>query len=176
MVATAQQEPAIRPESQHPPIPYETAAPIVAAVEPSTARVVADIAARLARELGAPLVFIYVRKNPSAILGSPHHERRLTKEMIRGRKTLDRALAVARDRGVMSYGEILEGDAAARILEVSRARRAEFVVVGQRRRRFGPSVLRRVIRSAQDPVVVAVKPVARSSASPRGRSTKTRFL
>jgi nucleotide-binding universal stress UspA family protein len=136
---------------------HESEGSIVAAVEPRMAHVTADTAARLARELGAPLVFIYVRERPPAILGSPNYQRRLTEDLVRGRRTLDTALAAARRHGVMSYGEIVEGDPATRIVEFANARKAQLLVVGPRRRRFWPSVLRRVIRSSEQPVVVAVR-------------------
>jgi nucleotide-binding universal stress UspA family protein len=177
MVATAQQESVVRPKAQELRNSFDSAGPILAAVEPSTVQVAADTAARLAQVLDAPLVFIYVRRPPPAILGNPQYQQRLTKDMVRGRKTLDKALAVARRRGVVSYGEIKEGDAAKRIVEVARARRTQFVVVGRRRRRFRPSVSRRVIRSARQPVVVAVAPVnppLRSRLPRRVRLIKTR--
>jgi nucleotide-binding universal stress UspA family protein len=155
---------------------YESEGPIVGAVEPRTAHVAADTAARLARELGAPLVFVYVRKRPPAILGSPHYQRRLTQDLVRGRKTLDTALAEASRHGVTSYGEILEGNAATRIVEFARARNAQLLVVGQRRGRLRPSVSRRVIRASAQPVVVAVEDVNRIarpwSVSPSTRSPK----
>ena len=135
--------------------PYEAERPIVAAVEPRTACIAADTAARLARELGAPLVFVYVRERPPAILGSPQYQRRLTEDLVRGRKTLDSALAAASRHGVTSYGEILEGNAARRVVELARARKAQLLVVGRRRRRFRPSVVRRMIRSSEQPVLVA---------------------
>lgn len=133
--------------------------PIVAAVEPQTARATADAAAKLARELGAPLIFVTVRPRLPAALGNPYYERRLTRDLFRGRKALDAALAAARSRGVMSYGEILEGDAATEIVELAKARNAQLLVVGGRRRRLVPSVSRRVIGRSEQPVVVAT-PVA----------------
>jgi nucleotide-binding universal stress UspA family protein len=157
--------------------PYEGERPIVAAVEPRTAHAAADTAARLARELHAPLVFIYVRERPPAILGTPQYQRRLTEDMVRGRKTLDTALAAASRHGVMSYGEILEGNAATRIVEFARTRQAQLLIVGQRRRRFRPSIVRRVIRSSAQPVVVAVKAADRVTwpwfPRRRGRLIKT---
>jgi nucleotide-binding universal stress UspA family protein len=157
--------------------PYEGERPIVAAIEPSTAHIAADTAARLARELDVPLVFIYVRERPPAILGSPQYQRRLTEDLVRGRKTLDTALAAASRHGVMSYGEILEGNAATRIVEFARARQAQLLIVGQRRRRFRPSVFRRVIRASEQPVVVAVKAADRVAwpwfPRRRGRLIKT---
>jgi nucleotide-binding universal stress UspA family protein len=53
----------------------------------------------------------------------------------------------------------VEGDAAGLVLEFARSRRARLLVVGSRRRRFGRSISRRVIRASDRPVVVA-KPVA----------------
>jgi nucleotide-binding universal stress UspA family protein len=139
--------------------PDARAAPIVAAVEPQTANVTADTAARLARELDAPLVFVTVRPSPPAVLGSPYYQRRLTRELFRSRKALDAALAAASRHGVMSYGEIVEGDAATGIVEFARARGARLLVVGARRRPLVRSVSRRVIGAAERPVVVAA-PVA----------------
>jgi len=132
-------------------------APIVAALEPRTARVTADTAARFARELGAPLIFVTVRARPPAVLGEPYYQRRLTRGLFRGLKTLDTALAAASRHGVMAYGEILEGDAAAQVIQFARARRARLLIVGQRRRRLRPSVARRVIRATDRPVVAVAK-------------------
>jgi nucleotide-binding universal stress UspA family protein len=136
---------------------YASEDPIVAAVEPRTAHVTADTAARLARELGVPLVFVSVRPRPPAILGDPFYQRRLTRGLFRGRQALDAALAAASRHGVMSYGEILEGDAATRIVEFATARHARLLVVGRRRRRLGLSVSRRVIGASEQPVVIAAE-------------------
>lgn len=143
-----------------------TAAPIVAAVEPQTARVTADTAARLARELGAPLLFVTVRPLLPAVLGEPYYQRRLTRDLFRSRKALDAALASARRHGVMSYGDIAEGDAATEIVEFAKSRNAQLLVVGTRRRRLVPSVSRRVIAISEQPVVVAAQ-------SPRPHSIRT---
>jgi nucleotide-binding universal stress UspA family protein len=137
-------------------------APIVAAVEPGTAHATAATAGRLARELGAPLVFIFVRPHPQAILGAPYYQRQLTRDLLRGRQTLDTALAAARRHGVMPYGEILEGDTATEVVEFARARNARLLVVGQRRRRLRPSIPWRVIRASELPVVVAGGETART--------------
>jgi nucleotide-binding universal stress UspA family protein len=131
-------------------------APIVAAVEPRTARATADTAARLARELGAPIIFVTVRPRPPTLLGEPYYQRRLTRDLFRSMKTLDTALAAASTHGVVAYGEILEGDMAAQVVEFARVRRAQLLVVsGSGRRRLRPSVANRVIRTAGRPVVVA---------------------
>lgn len=129
--------------------------PIVAAVDGRTARATAEAAARLAREIDAPLTFVHVRRRPSSLLGRPHYERRLARDFYRARKALDIAIAAAADAGVTAHGEIVEGDAAARIAEFARARRARLLVVGSRRRRLGRSISRGAIRASDVSVVVA---------------------
>jgi len=135
--------------------PVAAVTPVVAAVEPETARATAETAARLARELDAPLVFVHVRRDPPALLGEPAYQRRLTRELGRGRRALDAAFAVSRSEGVPAHGEIVEGDAAERVLDFAERRDARLLVVGSRGRRLGRSVSRRVIESADLPVVVA---------------------
>jgi len=137
-----------------------SAAPIVAAVEPQTAHVTADTAAGLARELGAPLMFVTVRPPLPAVLGEPYYQRRLTRDLFRSRKALDTALAAASRHAVMSYGEIVEGDAATEIVAFASARNAQLLVVGARHRRLVPSVSRRVIAASEQPVVVTGRAAA----------------
>jgi nucleotide-binding universal stress UspA family protein len=168
MVATPRGSPSrqwvLQPESPGasarsvPRCPRATAArdaPIVAAIEPRTAQVTAETAAGLARELAAPLAFVHARPRPPELLGKPYYQRRLTRDLFRARRSLDTALAEARRHGVMAYGEIVEGDPAGLVLEFARSRHARLLVVGSRRRRFGRSVSRRVIRASDLPVVVA---------------------
>lgn len=131
-------------------------APIVAAVDRSTAsRIAIGEAVSLARELDAPVVFVYVRAGPAGFLGAPVYQRHLTEEMTRARRVLDRALTVAGGAGVHAVAEILEGSPKRRIAEFARDRNARLVVVGSRKRRFGRSVSRGVVRAAGRPVVVA---------------------
>jgi nucleotide-binding universal stress UspA family protein len=132
------------------------AAPIVVAVDNSrAAAAAAQAAVRLARELAAPLVFVYVRRGPSAALGEPYYQRRLDAEMRAGRRALDDALALAERAGVPATGEQLAGSPARRVVEFARIRGARLVVLGSRRRRLGRSVSRDVIHSADRPVIVA---------------------
>jgi nucleotide-binding universal stress UspA family protein len=131
------------------------AAPIVVAVDNSRAAAAAvRDAVRLAQELTAPLVFVYVRRGPSSALGEPYYQRRLDAEMRAGGRALDDALAVAERRGVPATGEQLAGDPARRVVEFARLRGARLVVLGSRRRRLGRSVSRDVIRGADRPVLV----------------------
>lgn len=132
------------------------AAPIIVAVDDLPAAAAAARAAvRLARDLAAPLVFVYVRRGPSSALGRPYYQRRLDAEIRAGRRTLDHALAAAEQAGVLATGEQLEGNPARRVVEFARHRGARLVVLGSRRLRLGRSVSREVIRSADRPVLVA---------------------
>jgi nucleotide-binding universal stress UspA family protein len=134
-------------------------APIVAAVDSSaSSQASVETAVRLGRELGAPLVFVYVRRGPAGFWGTPVYERRLTAEMTRARSALDAALTFAEHAGVAAEGEILEGKPQRRILEFARYRGARLVVVGSRGRRFGRSVSTGVIRASDRPIVVARPP------------------
>ena len=134
----------------------QNVSPIVAAVDGSPAsRAAIREAVRLAGELVAPIVFVYVRRGPAGFFGAPVYQRRLTKEMARAGRALDRALAVADSAGVSAEGEILEGSPRRRISEFARDRGARLIVVGSRRRKLGQSVSTGVIRTAGRPVIVA---------------------
>jgi nucleotide-binding universal stress UspA family protein len=133
-----------------------TAAPIVAAVDGSAAsRAAVETAVRLGAEMDAPVVFVYVRRDPAAFLGAPFYQRRLSAAMAPARRVLDRAVRSAARAGVTASSEILEGSPRKRILEFARERGARLVVVGRRRRRLGRGVSCAVVRAAQGPVVVA---------------------
>ena len=130
--------------------------PIVAAVDGSAAsRAAIGEAVRLATELSTSVVFAYVRRGPAGFFGTPVYQRRLTKEMTRARRVLDRALAVAEKAGVPADAEILEGSPLRRIPEFARDRGARLIVVGSRGRKLRQSVSTAVIRTAERPVIVA---------------------
>jgi nucleotide-binding universal stress UspA family protein len=138
------------------PLAGTSAAPIVAAVDATKAsRAAVDEAVRLARELDAPIVFVYVRRGPAGFLGAPVYQRRLTAEMKRARRVLENAVCVAEMAGVVAESEVLEGSPKRRISEFARDRAAQLLVVGSRRRRLTPSVSAGVIRTAGRPVIVA---------------------
>ena len=132
-------------------------APVVAAVEPDTAPETADAAARLARELGAPLAFVSVRPSLPSPPRSACDERRATRDLFRSRKALDSAIAAAARHGVMSYGEIVEGDPSTQIVEFAASRNTPVLVVGKRAHPPEPSVSRQVIALSARPVVVAAE-------------------
>jgi nucleotide-binding universal stress UspA family protein len=130
--------------------------PIVAAVDGSGASPTATgEAVRLAGELNAPILFVYVRRGPAGFFGAPVYQRRLSREMARARRVIDRALAVADSAGVPAEGEILEGSPRRRITEFARDRSARLIVVGSRRLKLGQRVSTGVIRTAGRPVIVA---------------------
>jgi nucleotide-binding universal stress UspA family protein len=139
----------------HRAVEPQTATQIVAAVEASTVRETAATAASLARDLRAPLTFVYVRPRASSIFGEPQYQRRLTRELFRARRTLDVALAAAASAGVMAHGEIVAGGVADGILMSAATHPTRLIIVGRRRHWFRRSVSRRVIRRASVPVVVA---------------------
>ena len=142
------------------------AAPIIAAIDASPAsRAAAEEAVVLASELGAPVVFAYVRRGPSGLLGTPFYERRLSRELQQARHVLGRAVAIAELAGVEARGEILEGSARQRIAQFARDRGAQLIVVGSRRRRLGRSVAFAVARAADQPVLVAAQPPRRLALS-----------
>jgi nucleotide-binding universal stress UspA family protein len=132
------------------------AAPIVAAIDGSSASGQAvDAAVRLAVDLDADLTFVYVRRGPLGLLGTPFFQRRLTAKMAQARRVFDRALRVAARAGVGADAEILEGSPQKRIIEFADDRGARLVVVGSRKRKFGRSISSRIVRAANRPVVVA---------------------
>ena len=132
------------------------ASPIVAAVDRSDAGAAsARAAARMARELDAPLVFVFVRRGPSTLFAGPAYQRRLDDEFVEARRALDTAHAAADLEGITAEEEILEGNPARRVLEFAKHRGARLVVLGSRRRWIGRSVSQAVLRSADRPVLVA---------------------
>jgi nucleotide-binding universal stress UspA family protein len=130
--------------------------PVLAAVDGSERSIAAaGVAARLARQVGAPLIFVYVRGGPPGWLGAPYYQRRLDAELDAAQQALDASVEVAEREGISAKTEVLEGAPAARIREFASARDARFVVVGARPRRLKLSVSQRVIRDSTRPVVVA---------------------
>lgn len=112
-------------------------------------------AVRLGLELDARVVFVYVRRGPTGLLGAPFFQRRLSRAMALARRVLDRGVAVAAGAGVRADAEILEGSPRQRIPQFARDRDARLVVVGSRRYKLGPSVSSGIVRAARRPVVVA---------------------
>jgi nucleotide-binding universal stress UspA family protein len=146
-----------------PPMIAPSAQPVVVAVDesPASEAAVRD-GVRVAGELAAPVVFVYVRRGPSAALGEPYYQRRLDAEMRIGDRAIAAGIAAARRAGVPASGEQLHGTPARRLKEFAQLRDAQFIVVGARRRWLARSVSRALIRRADRPVLVArlTSPVA----------------
>jgi nucleotide-binding universal stress UspA family protein len=146
-----------------PPMIAPSARPVVVAVDDSDAAEAAvRDGVRLAGELAAPIVFVYVRRGPSPALGKPYYQRRLDAEMRIGDRAIAAGLAAARRARVPATGEQLHGTPARRLEEFARLRDAQLIVVGARRRWLARSVSRALIRRGQRPVLVArrTSPVA----------------
>jgi nucleotide-binding universal stress UspA family protein len=142
-------------ENDYRALAEQSVRPIVAAVDGSAAGRAAIVeAVRLAGELEAPIVFVYVRRGPAAFFGAPVYQRRLTAKMARARRVLHEALTVADNAGVPAEIEVLEGSPGRRISEFARDRGARLIVVGSRRHKLGQSVSTSVIRTAGRPVIV----------------------
>lgn len=129
-----------RPPKRRPP-----PQPVIAAIDGSaTGRAATAEAIASARDLGAAVLFVHVRRGPSTVWGRPFYQRRLERALRKGRAALAVAAEQARAAGVEAQTEILEGPPAHRIAELARSRNAQLVIVGpRRRRRRGASVFRR---------------------------------
>lgn len=127
-------------------------------------------AIELARSSGARLVVAYVRHAPLPVLGEPVYQRSLSRELGLAQQTTALAATQACGAGVEVEVEVVEGNPAARILEIARIRDVDLIVVGSRG--LGTvtgtllgSVSREVARKADRPVLVATRRVARRRAA-----------
>ena len=114
----------------------------------------------LARAAGAVATLVYVRHAPFPLVGDPFYARALGRELRRGRDVLHEARTVTAEAGVAAETELLEGDPAARIVELARLRGAELIVVGCRDRgalaeALLGSVSQAIVHEADRPVLVA---------------------
>jgi nucleotide-binding universal stress UspA family protein len=85
----------------------------------------------LAYEVGAEVTFVTVRHGVP-LLGSPHYQEHLTRQLAQARAALDHAEEEADRRGVLHESEILEGDPASLIADLAGSRNADLLVVGSR--------------------------------------------
>jgi nucleotide-binding universal stress UspA family protein len=118
----------------------------------------------LAREADARLTVAYARRAPLPVLGDPYYQRALSHELDVARTVLAEAGHMATQTGVAVETEILEGNAADRIVELARSRGVDLIIVGSRGRGAVTgavlgSVSASVVHKADRPVLV-VKPCA----------------
>jgi nucleotide-binding universal stress UspA family protein len=119
-----------------------------------------DEAIALARDLGAALTFVFVRKRPSSTLGHPFYERHVSYDLRQARHTIGDAIETATAAGIECDGEIFEGDAADEIVSLADNRHVDLIVVGSRGHgalagALLGSVSRAVVQHAHVPVLVA---------------------
>ncbi|HXZ57818.1 MAG TPA: universal stress protein [Gaiellaceae bacterium] len=113
----------------------------------------------IAAESGAAVTLTYVRQKPLPIVGDPFYGRSLSQELMRARTVLADASVLAAEYGVEAETEVLEGDAAHRVLELARDRNADLIVVGSRGRGMVTgallgSVSSSIVHDADRPVLV----------------------
>ena len=139
--------------------------PIVIATDGSEgAEAAAAAGARVAGTHATSAVLVYVRPSIGA-LGDPYYQEKLSEQMAHARTALDRAKELVAQEGVEAEEEILEGNAADRVVQFARDRNAPLIVVGSRG--LGAvagavlgSVSTAIIHRADRPVLVVPTPSA----------------
>ena len=115
----------------------------------------------LAAATGAQVTFVFVRRPPPPIFGNRRYECELGASFARARHVIERATASAVEIGVEAECEVLEGDAAERIVTLARLREVDLIVVGSRALGWITgallgSVSQAVLEAADRPVLVVV--------------------
>lgn len=128
---------------------------------------------RLAKLLGAEVIFTAVAHSPLPILGDPYYQRALTEKLGAMRSALATAVPFAEERRVPYETELLEGSPVKMILELARSRNVDLIVVGSRglgavKGSLLGSVSSAIVHHADRPVLVA-RPVATEEATPLAR-------
>jgi nucleotide-binding universal stress UspA family protein len=117
----------------------------------------------LARSSNASATVVYVWRARRPFVGDPFDQRDTSEGLRHANDVGDHALQVAADLGVETDVEILEGDPAARIIELARRSDADLIVLGSRNR--GPLVAALLGSVSDDVVTHADRPVLVTHAS-----------
>jgi nucleotide-binding universal stress UspA family protein len=86
----------------------------------------------LAADSGAAVTVAYVKQPPSALLGEPYYQDRITEEADHARGVMTDAKLHATRYDVQVDYEVVEGDPVDAILAFARSRDADLIVVGSR--------------------------------------------
>jgi len=129
-------------------------APIVVPVDGSAAsRAAAEEAIELARAIDGYLLFVYLRRRPSSIWGSPFYQRRLSRETRRARSALEPVVRLAKHADVDVDSEVVEGSCRRRVVDFAVGRGA-WLIVGPRR--FRRTVSSSLLRNSSDGELAAL--------------------
>ena len=125
---------------------------------------------RLAKLLGAEVIFTAVAHSPLPILGDPYYQRALSENLGVMRKALATAVPFAEERRVPHETELLEGSPVEAVLELARSRNVDLIVVdcpelGPVKGSLLGSVSTAIVHHADRPVLVA-RPVALEQTKP----------
>ncbi|MDR7542975.1 MAG: universal stress protein [Armatimonadota bacterium] len=123
------------------------------------ARRALDVATDLARRYGARVIVVTAYEPLPRDLGSPYLEELMAKRLAAAEALAREAASVLQAQGVSHSVEVLEGPAARAILDVSRVRTCDLIVMGSRG--LGPlgaallgSVSLKVVQEASCPVLI----------------------
>ena len=129
------------------------------------ARAAIDEGLDFAKETGADVLFVAIRRPAYPVFGDPYWQQSLSNELARLRPALKDAVAEAESRGIHADYDLLEGDPSERILDLARSRDVDLIVIGSRGLGAVASVIlgsvsKRVLHDADRPVLVVNEPAA----------------
>ena len=116
-----------------------------------------------ARETGANVLFVAIRRPPYPVFGDPYWQQAVSSELAQLRPALKDAVAKAESLGIDADYDLLEGDPGERILDLARSRDVDLIVIGSRGLGSVASVIlgsvsKRVLHDADRPVLVVNEP------------------
>lgn len=120
----------------------------------------AEEGVRLAKLLGADVIFVAVAPAPLPALGDPFYQRALSVNLGSMRTALAKTTPYAEERRVTYETELLQGSPAKAVLELAKSRDVDLIVVGSRglgavKAALLGSVSSEIVHHADRPVLVA---------------------